>query len=513
MQTEPETTTELIPLAPIRVEAGLSRYPVHRLAKHGDIVIDIKELSESGEALIRWEVSHNNKYGQPGPLAYKIDTLIINRRLEEARRPVPKIIRIGSLNDICRELDCAESGKNTNHIKIAFHQNASAYITAKTRYKTVTGTERNIEFGDTRYGVVFTGERLPDGRLADAVYIVLHDFYREILDNAITRPLNYDYLKELPPAPQRFYELLSYQMYAALKHDRARAKLVYSELCTHAPQTRYMEFDSVKKQMYKIHNVHRKSGYIAKIEYQQTTDGEGNPDWIMFYQPGMRARAEFLAFTGRDGTSMPVSVPKAVHTIPEPVQLDLELVPNRKPRRNPAPETATSPLVAMLTQRGVTETIAVELVRQYPERIEAQLEILDWLTEKKPEKITEPAAYLVSAIKNGHATPKGFVSRAERERRAEAKRAKEQQAAEDRRRKQQNAAQADADRKAADAYLKTLGKAERSQLEAKALAAASEETRASYQDAGMARYRDTLMLGMVRDYLGPILRTQQATEA
>ena len=92
-----------------------------------------------------------------------------------------------------------EGGTNTNKVKRTLLQNAFAAITAKIRYKSADGAERRIEVGDTRYGVVFTGETLPDGRTADAVYIILHDFYREILDNALTRPLDYDYLKDLPP--------------------------------------------------------------------------------------------------------------------------------------------------------------------------------------------------------------------------------------------------------------------------------------------------------------------------
>jgi hypothetical protein len=499
MKENADNTIDIPQPVPIRVETALPRYPIHRLAKHGEISIDIREKTGDGELTLKWEVNYIGKFGQPGPLAYKLDTLIINRRIEEAARPISRIIRLGSLHEICRELGITE-GKNKHAIKNALYQNASAFITAKTSYRNSDGKLRTIEFGDTRYGVVFTGEKLPDGRTADAVYIVLHDFYMEILNHAMTRPLDYDYLKSLPPAPQRFYELLSYQMYAAIKNDRSRAKLLYSYFCTHAPQTRYASFDQVKKQMYKIHCSHRKSGYIAKVEYQQTADVEGKPDWIMLYQPGPKARAEFRAFTKRGGPVMLEVEPFTPEPPPSLAPLDGTLLP--------------SPLECELIDHGVTAAVARQLATSFPEEaIRLQLEILDWLTEKKPEKITEPAAYLVSAIKNGHATPKGFVSRAERERRAEAKRAKEQQAAEDRRRKQQNDAQADADRKAADAYLKTLGPAERSQLEAKALAAASEETRASYQDAGMARYRDTLMLGMVRDYLGPILRTQQAAEA
>ena len=100
--------TEILPPNPIRVETALSRFPVHRLAKHGDVVIHVKETNEHGELFIKWEVDYSKKHGQPGPLAYKLDTLVINRRIEEAPRPIPRIIKLGSLRDLCRELGLSE---------------------------------------------------------------------------------------------------------------------------------------------------------------------------------------------------------------------------------------------------------------------------------------------------------------------------------------------------------------------------------------------------------------------
>src|SRR3954470_18693656 len=283
MQTgagEPQKRTpELVPLKVIRVETALSRFPVHRLGKQGTASIEIRKKSEAGDVLIQWKVSYNSEYGQPGPLAYKLDTLIINRRIEEATRPIPRIIKLGSLHDICRELGISE-GKNIISIKNALHQNASAYITSKICYRAADGSERTLEAGFTRYSVVLTGEKLPDGRKADGVYILLNDTFIQVINGAMTRPLDYDYLKSLPPAPQRFYELLSYQMYAALKHDLQRAKLTYSDFCATAPQTRHFNWEHVRSQMNKVLRPHRQSGYIAKVDYQHTTDSHGRPDWF-----------------------------------------------------------------------------------------------------------------------------------------------------------------------------------------------------------------------------------------
>ena len=72
---------------PSGLKRRISRYPVHRLARKGDIRIEVTEGDR--EAALLWRVSYNSEYGQPGPLAYKVDTLIINRRIEEAYRPIP----------------------------------------------------------------------------------------------------------------------------------------------------------------------------------------------------------------------------------------------------------------------------------------------------------------------------------------------------------------------------------------------------------------------------------------
>jgi hypothetical protein len=457
MELEPAKNSDLVSLNPIRVETALSRYPVHRLAKKGSIDIEISEENKAGDLVIKWEVSHNSKDGQPGPLAYKVDTLVVNRRIEETARPISRLIRLGSVREITEEL-----GQTTHNDKIknALHQNAGTYIKAKIRYRLADGTETELEAGFTRYSVVFTGEKLPNGKKADAVYIVLNDLYMQVINGAMTRPLDYDYIKTLPPGPQRFYEILSFQMYAAIKNDRPRAKLLYSEFCTYAPMMRHDEWRRVRSQMNKIHRPHFESGYIAKVDYQDTTDRHGNPDWIMLYQPGPKAKAEFRAFTKRGG----------------PVTLEVE--PFTADPLPQLPPSEPPPLEAALIARGITPSIAADLIRQHdPERIAIQIEHLDFLAEKKPGKVDNSAAWLVSAIKTNPTLPKNYVSQAERQRREEAKREKERQAAEERRRKQEAAARERHERELIAAYWSRLNNEEQATLDAKAIAQADDEDR------------------------------------
>src|SRR5437660_3688633 len=114
----------------IRTETVLSRLPIHNLAKKGKVDIRILKTTPTGEVELKWEVSYNERYGQARQLAYKLDTIIINERIDEAGRPLPKMLRLGSLNQICEELGLSpDHGTTTKNIKNAFLQNALTGIT------------------------------------------------------------------------------------------------------------------------------------------------------------------------------------------------------------------------------------------------------------------------------------------------------------------------------------------------------------------------------------------------
>jgi hypothetical protein len=460
----------LTPLDRVGVAVVLARYPVHRLSRQGVAPIEIRETGADGEVVVRWEVGWHSKYGQGGLLAYKLDTLIVNRKLDEAGRPVPRILRLGGLKEIARDLGLATH--DTRIIRDALYQNASAFITAKVQYKARDGAERWIEIGGTRYTVVFTGERLPDGRTADAVYLILNDFFREILDHAQTRPLDYNYLRDLPPASQRLYELLSYQMFGALRHGSPRARMRYSEFCTYAPQTRYATYGEMRRQMAKIHAPHLRAGYITGVEYEPTTDRERRPDWMMAYTPGSKARAEYRAFTGKGG----------------PILLDVTPTPSR-----PEPKPEPTGLERELVERGVTQAVAADLVRDFPkDRLRRQIEVVDWLRETKPKRVKDVGAYLAEAIRKDFAPPAGFQSQAERAEAEATARAQQEQQGQARRTK----AREQAERARVQAYWEALPPERRAALDAEALASADPAARAAYEAAAAPPVRRLLQAGL-----------------
>lgn len=290
---------EILPaeFSAIWVESVMAKLPLHTLSTHGQMQVRIEKRNEGGEISLLWQVSPSSQFGEPRHLAYRLDTLMINKRIDEAGPPTPKVIRLGSLRSICRELGLTESGHNVNDIKQALSQNAGATIKARLFYQDREGSQRKLEAVFSRYSVVFTGDTLPDGTEADGVYVVINDIYQGFLNHVPLRPLDFNYLRHLPPSACRFYEVVSFRIYAALKYGWPKVSMIYSEYCEASGQRRLLTGTEVSKQMYKLHKPHLDSGYLAKVEFEKTPDGEGKPDWNIWYIPGPRAKDEYAKFS------------------------------------------------------------------------------------------------------------------------------------------------------------------------------------------------------------------------
>lgn len=165
----------------------------------------------------------------------------------------------------------------------------------------------------------------------------------------------------------------------------------------------------------------------------------------------------------------------------------------------PMSDEATTPLAAELTERGLRATIAAELVRAFPaKRIAEKIELHDWLMERKDKRISQnPSGFLAAAIRDDYKLPKGFISRAEREKQARAAVEKQQAAAQS----QQASEQQTATRQTAIAYWQGLSEAERAALEAAAVAAGSEELVEKYQQLGKSQFAEMLLKELVVNYL------------
>jgi Replication initiator protein A len=179
----------------------------------------------------------------------------------------------------------------------------------------------------------------------------------------------------------------------------------------------------------------------------------------------------------------------------------------------PPPPLAAEPppLVTELVDRGVSRTVAADLVKHHPaEAIRAKIEVFDWLAGKHDKRVgNNPPGYLVKSIADDYKAPKGFVPKAELDRQAEAKQQAERGAAEGRRRKQSDEARDQAERKAIAAYWESLTPRQQADLDAACDALADAETLAGEK----GRYQDTFRLVRRRTYIRQLLESRGTAEA
>jgi hypothetical protein len=166
-------------------------------------------------------------------------------------------------------------------------------------------------------------------------------------------------------------------------------------------------------------------------------------------------------------------------------------------------------LVAELVSRQVAVEVAEELVRTRPsELITLRIEVFDWVLTQKNQKIIKetPTGYLIASIRDKYlAVPKGFESKADTEKRAEATRLKQREEAQASHLKEQRKRREDGVRDQVNAHINGLTAEEREQLDAESLEQADPAVRAAYDQAVPVFKRAQLRIireGHVRRILG-----------
>ena len=171
----------------------------------------------------------------------------------------------------------------------------------------------------------------------------------------------------------------------------------------------------------------------------------------------------------------------------------------------PLPILEPPPIVLELTKRGVSKKSALDLAnRHQAEAIAVKIEVFDWeMAQPNPPK--KPAGYLVKSINDQYAVPPGFVSQAERERQREARQTEDNRLAASRRADRAAEAHDKAAKAKVAAYRLSLTPEQLAQVEAEAIAAASDEFRDSLASPAMRLFRQTLINRMIDEHLSRTL--------
>jgi len=461
MTYSPIKKTSNLPEHYIAAELNLSRLPffassTKSLKSKDGITYQDRVTYEGKEVEFVWEVTGNSKYGYPGPFAESVHVALLDIVTEQGlpfENPV-----VFSFYDICKRLDIEYNGKNTRSIRNAILSIRLAGIVIENSFVTKDGRrlsytpdptflyKRVALYGDT-------DPRTGESRELSAVW--LSDFYLDSLNSGNIRPIDFQYFKYLHKqsfAATKLYEYLGYRFSGTFKHKNDYAKVDYDKLTTIIDLTRQEYLSQAKQKLERAHQALIDTSLVSRIEWFQEKQRHSPAKFYLHYYPGKRARREYRR--GR------LSLAK---------QLEFSLLTGeeQKSRDKLEKEKATelTSLAHELETLGVTSERATELVQAYSkERVTRQLDHLEYLSETG-KSLSDPSAWLVSAIREDYATPQGFKNRedrkAEEKARAKATARREEELQKEKRREEARKAH----QRELDQQLSELPKGQRQKIE------------------------------------------------
>lgn len=282
----------------IRSEVNFLVYPIFKIDKKKDEdgTIEFKATIKRGEQKIEifWGVYPHQKYGIPGAFDKKVFDAI-QEIIEELPKPIPNIIPIGSLYSLCKRIGVHPgSGKNLDMVRDALIRLTVTPIRSIWTFYD-KGRKRWIDDIFHIYErIIWIGDELPDGTIADTNYIYLGSKYVENVNNGYVKPIDYKFYKALNSnISRRLYEILGVKFYPIfqkqLEFDFIRYQ--YDTLCELIPLRKQKHLSLIKQQFEAAIRELQEGKFLEKVEIKE----ESGKFYLHFY-PGPRARDEFIRF-------------------------------------------------------------------------------------------------------------------------------------------------------------------------------------------------------------------------
>jgi hypothetical protein len=257
-----------------------------------------------------WKVSAHQDYGKPEELA-----LSLHRKVEEIiqgmPRPLSNPLPLGSLYRISAMLGLSWGGRTAKKLKAAFESIKATVIKAKIgKCELITGPYESV---------YFKGERMPNGEVADQVYLFLADWYLDNLNRNQVRHLDTKFYSELSLYEKRLYELIGAKFYGIfevemvdgekkLKQLRPFINYRYSTLCQLLP-TKRQKYLSRHKALLEAHKGLTDKGFFLRVEEERLKKDNFGEEWLFRYYPGERAKAEILKYLEPKRPPQPEAAP------------------------------------------------------------------------------------------------------------------------------------------------------------------------------------------------------------
>jgi hypothetical protein len=373
----------------LRSEFHFLKYPFFNLCTNDTkrFIIKIEEIekTEEGEIETLWKVSRDVEADFPSSFARRIHKEVVEKILDRKRSP-SRLIKLGSLWEICKSIKLAPSGRSYIKIKKALEDIVKANITTKRTFK-LKKDDGRMEFFDGTFhlydGVYFLGQRLPDGTEADAVYVLLNDMYLQNFNHNFIVPLDYDYIHSLKGnIASRMYEILILWFYPTFINKRKYIEKKYSNLCDYFPLIKQDIKWKAKKQLSLAHQQHVAKGFLESDPLW--SDIGKKDDWLLRYYIGPRAEQWYY------------SIKKGLQPIDISEQKQIV-----EPTEN---KTEENPLLQKLLSLKIPLKKAEQLINNH-NNIEDWIEALDLMKPKNR------AGFLVAALTKRWELPDDFKKR------------------------------------------------------------------------------------------------------
>jgi Replication initiator protein A len=407
--------TDLLPQGTIRAEVNFLTLPFFALSRtdaqkrmtteyHTTVNRAEKKLDVS------WIVSANPRYGYPRPFDRQVHKAI-EQIISGLELPVENPIPLGSLYHIAQLLGLRDSGQVYRDIKAAIQRIVTTSVESKGTFYD-KGRKRWQEATFHLYDmVVFTGEYLPNGEVADTNYLFLGNWYLDNINARYVKPLDFSYYCSLKNAiASRLYELLGVKFYGMGHHPYIRYR--YSTLCQLLPVTQYQRPSKAKEILNHAHEELISSKFLAKVEWQEIPSEKY--DWYVYYWAGTRAKEEIKQFRKQGA-------------LPPPDDLQLGQSPATTTPQQ-ADEYIDDDVVLALQYFGISKKQAVKLAKEHPhEYILEKLELVQWFRDTKSPLIAKnPAGFARKAIEDDYPAPPQYKSKKQQALEAEEKEQEEQ---------------------------------------------------------------------------------------
>jgi len=331
---------------------------------------------------IVWNVSANSKYGYPGPFDREVHKAI-EQIISEILREKGKIENpiSFSLYDLCKRMGI-KGGGNYQQIKKALERIQATVIKSENAFYH-KGNKKWISSVFCLYdAVIFRGEQLEDGSIAEINLLFLSDIYLQSLNSHNTKLINYTYWRSLKSKiASRLYEILGVKFYGIRNKKGCDITYKYSTLCQLLPLTLYRYISDAKRQLNSGNDELKDTGFISKYEWIEN----GNKDWLISYWPGERAKEEMKRATLFSSNQ------------------EEDLLLGLKPEVKIFSEEQNN-LINKLVKINVSKVTAEKLVKSNDQEL-----IMEWVRAVNYSNADNKAAYLVKAIREKWQFPEEYL--------------------------------------------------------------------------------------------------------